>query len=217
MLGKLDAVMHQYGTSGFEVSELIRWYDEQLRQVLEVARQHYENVDFYVFSDHGMHDVTKEYDMLADIDKLGLEFNKDYVAIYDSTMARFWYLNDKARSAINGLLEKSPHGRFMSDEELEKEGCYFEDSQFGDAIFLMNSGSVITPCFMGKKSCPGMHGYHPDDAETDAAILSNRKLPEELKEIKDIFWLLLDEAGIERPAHPNKAPFAPMPREPAEA
>ena len=57
----------------------------------------------------------------------GWNLKKDYVAVYDSTMARFWYFNDFAREKITGKLQNHEKGRILSDEELKSEGVFFED------------------------------------------------------------------------------------------
>ena len=92
--------------------------------------------------------------------------------------------------------------KIVDEAKLKEEGCYFENGQYGNSIFLMNPGMDISPSFMGLKSCPGMHGYDPDDKDTFASILSNRELPENLKNIHEIFWLIMNEAGIKVNDHP---------------
>ena len=69
----------------------------------------------YVFSDHGMHDINEEYNLIKEIESLGLGFEKDYVAVYDSTMARFGFFNDTAKEKITVMLSAHDKGRTMSD------------------------------------------------------------------------------------------------------
>ncbi|MCC7300036.1 MAG: alkaline phosphatase family protein, partial [Verrucomicrobia bacterium] len=182
-LGKLDALMHAVGTRDPKVTELIRWYDQQVRQVIATAEKHYDEVAWYVFTDHGMHDITAGYNLIADVEKTGLRWNRDYVAFYDSTMARFWFKNSGARQIITTLLDKHPKGRILSEKELRREGTWFAGGMYGELIFLMNSGLQIVPSFMGVKQIKGMHGYHPDDADSAAAICSNHELPAGLTKI----------------------------------
>ncbi len=192
-LGKLDALMHAVGTKDAKVTELVHWYDQKIRQLISTAEQHYEEVAWYVFTDHGMHDIIESYDLITDIEKTGLCWNKDYVAFYDSTMARFWFLNEGGRQKITALLNRHPKGRILSAEELKKEGIWFSDGMYGELIFLMNSSIQMVPSFMGIKRIKGMHGYHPSDAASEASICSNRKLPTSLTTIHKIYHLMRKE------------------------
>lgn len=199
-LGKLDALMHAEGTQTAKVGELLAWYDRQIRALVETAGRHYDDVRLYVFTDHGMHDITRGHDLAAEVESLGLRFGKDYVAFYDSTMGRFWCLNAQARSKLEGLLADHPHGRILPDHELQELGVFSPDAQYGDLIFLMNSGIQIAPSFMGRKAIKGMHGFHPTDPESRAMICSNRPLPPSLQRIEQIFGLMCDCTGIQPPA-----------------
>lgn len=195
-LGKLDALMHAVGTRDPKVSDLIRWYDQEVRRLIATAEQYYDEVAWYVFTDHGMHDITEGYDLIADIEQTGLRWNRDYVAFYDSTMARFWFLNDGSRQKITDVLRRHPKGRILSREELQQKGIWFEDGMYGELIFLINSGIQIVPSFMGVKQIKGMHGYDPTDADSSASICSNRKLPAGLTKIHQIYHLMRKELGI---------------------
>ena len=195
-LGKLDALMHATGTHDPKVAELIRWYDQQIRKLIAAAEEQYEEVVWYIFTDHGMHDVTEVYNLIADIEKTGLRWNRDYVAFYDSTMARFWFLNDDARQKITALLRDHSKGRILPDDELKHEGVYFPGRLYGELIFLMNSGVQMVPSFMGVKQIKGLHGYHPQDADSAASICSNRELPADLTKIHQIYHLMRKELRL---------------------
>lgn len=195
-LGKLDALMHAVGTQDPKVTDLIHWYDRQVRRLIATAEEHYEEVAWYVFTDHGMHDVTEGYNLIADIEKTGLRWNKDYAAFYDSTMARFWFFNEPARQTISAALTEHPKGRILSADELKNEGVWFEDGMYGEFIFLLNPGIQMVPSFMGVKQIKGLHGYHPQEADSAASICSNRELPAGLTKIHQIYHLMQKELGF---------------------
>jgi predicted AlkP superfamily pyrophosphatase or phosphodiesterase len=195
-LGKLDALMHAKGTQTPKVGELLSWYDAKIREVFQSAQRSYEDVRLYVFTDHGMHDIHAGYDLQKDVEALGLRFGKDYVAFYDSTMGRFWTLNPGAKDRLSGLLDNHPMGRILPPEELQRLGVYFSDAQYGDIIFLMNSGVQIAPSFMGRKAIAGMHGFHPSDPDSAAMICSNQPLSASLTRIQQIFGLMCEVTGI---------------------
>lgn len=192
-LGKLDGIMHMQGTQSAQVGELLKWYQQQIEATYRIAQAQYEDVSVYVFADHGMHDVTGTYDLQEQIGSLGLMYGRDYVAMYDSTMARFWFLTEEAKKLIHSKLEEVSKGRILPDEELEKMGVFFSDGRYGETIFLLDPGILMVPSYMGRKRIPGMHGYHPDEDASYAAMLSNRPLPERLTWIHHIYHLMEDE------------------------
>ena len=196
-LGRLDALLHAEGNDAPEIGPLIKWYDGKIRSLLQAAEENYQNVSWYVFADHGMHNVAGMHDLIADIEALGLEWNQDYAAFYDSTMARFWFLNDGAQDAIIRRLSSHPKGRVLSDAELASFGVYFENGQYGDLVFLMNAGIQIVPSFMGVKAVKGMHGYDPAEPDSLAAISSNKPIPSSITGIQHIHHLMLNELELD--------------------
>jgi hypothetical protein len=127
------------------------------------------------------------------VEKSGLVFGKDYGACFDSTMARFYYLNEKAEPVISGLMKKFP-GHFLSKEEESKYGIYRTDRIFGDAIFLLDAGIQIVPSDMGDKPLNGMHGFAPENEHSFAMILSNTPIPEKVENVADYFNLMTERA-----------------------
>lgn len=195
-LGKLDATMHAHGNAGAPVDTLLTWYDQQIRAAVGLAKTKYNNVSVHVFSDHGMHNVTKTFDLQKEIQKLPLQYGIDYVAMYDSTMARFWFLNNGARHSIAELLQQLNIGSILTEGQLKKWGVYFPDQKFGEIIFQMQSGSIIAPSFVNDKWLPGMHGYPPEDPDSYATLASSDDIPANIQGIQDIFQLL--KSSLER-------------------
>ncbi|NRB22163.1 alkaline phosphatase family protein [Shewanella sp.] len=192
-LPRLDGIMHQYGTNHPAVEKQINWLDQQIRSLYELALSQYDEVALYIISDHGMKDVTGDIDLIPDIQATGLEYGKDYVAMYDSTMARFWFMQPDAEAIIRGVLEGQTHGAIVEDDELKKMHVYFDDHRFGELFFLMEPGMLITPCYMGLKSIPGMHGYHPEDKDSYAMIAANKPITANVKSITDIRGIIEHE------------------------
>jgi len=194
-LGSLDALMHAEGTRSPAVTALLHRFDRQIRQLLAAAEAHYDRVNWYLFTDHGMHDITEGFDLISEIAALGLRWNRDYAAFYDSTMARFWFLNPEARSRITAALDGHPKGRILTQAELKAEGVWFEDGMYGELVFLLNPGIQMVPSFMGVKQIKGMHGYAPQDPDSAATICSNQTLPAGLTKIHQIYHLMAKEDG----------------------
>jgi len=185
-LPKLDAVMHAVGTRHKKVEQKLAWLEREVRKVLEVAEEHYDIVNLYVFGDHGMANVKEDLDLIPVIEATGLKFGIDYIAMYDSTMARFWFLNDKAEEIIRDAVKDVKQGYMVTNEELSKMHVYFEDHKFGDAFFLVNAGVLLCPSFMGVSTMAGMHGYHPDDKDSYPVFLSNKSIDQDILSITDI-------------------------------
>jgi len=185
-LPSLDATMHMNGTQSQATTDKVVWLDKELRSVYEEALKHYDEVSLYVFSDHGMHDVTEGYDLISDIESLGLEYGKDYIAMYDSSLGRFWFKNENARQRITEKLKTIEKGTILDDDELKRLKTYFADGKFGELFFIMDGGVMINPSFFGKNTIPGMHGYHPDETAANAMMVSNKAIDDTIKSITDI-------------------------------
>jgi hypothetical protein len=201
LLGQLDALMHHVGTQSPEIKTLLQWYERQIQILVDFAHAHDREVALYLFSDHGMHDVIGSRDLERDITALPLCYGVDYVAMYDSTMARFWYLSSQAQPLIHAQLDKTPHGKRLTDQELQQLGVFFPDRRYGETIFLMNSGQLIAPSYMGKKVIPGMHGYHPNDADSDAVVLSNHAIPETTTAIQHLYSVFMQDLYAHAPLY----------------
>jgi hypothetical protein len=193
----LDGLLHMVGNDSPQVPGKLRGYEEWIEKLLGVARQHYEEVRLYVFSDHGMANCDELLDLKALVEKLPLRMVEDYAVVYDSTMARFWFFNDLARREISKCLGKVPQGRVLGDGELEKMGTLFSDRYFGELIFLVKEGVLIVPSHMGERPIRGMHGYHPEEKHSFATLCTNQaSIPEDVIAIPDMYKLMTRDAVL---------------------
>ncbi len=195
-MASMDALLHQVGKSSEQVDAKLEWYEQRLRELMALAREHYDEVRLFVCSDHGMATVEHTVDIGSQVDALGLNEGRDFIATYDSTMARFWFNSDEARRRITALLNTIPEGRILPDKELAALGCDFDGQQYGELIFLLDAGVLIVPSHMGTKPITGMHGYHPDHPDSDASLLSNVPPPVRSECITDVFHIMRAEAGV---------------------
>ena len=192
---ELDGLMHRVGNDSPEVPVKLRSYEARINRLLACAREHYEDVRLYVFSDHGMANCDRHVNLRAKIEALKLRFNEDYAVVYDSTMARFWFFNDAARQKITACLQQVPEGEILSDAELTDLGTLFPDRYFGELIFLMSEGTLIVPSHMGERPIRAMHGYHPDAPHSYASLLTNQpNVPAGINAIPDMYKLMANEA-----------------------
>lgn len=193
----LDGLLHMVGNQSPKVPEKLNAYEEWLNELLAVANRHYAEVRLYVFSDHGMANCTQVLDLKREIEALPLRMAEDYAVVYDSTMARFWFFHENARSQITQCLERQPLGRIVPDAELKAMGTYFPDRYFGELIFLVREGVLIAPSHMGERPIFAMHGYHPDDPQSFAALCTNQaNVPEDITAIPHVFRLMTRDAEL---------------------
>jgi len=191
----LDALLHQVGNQSAEVPRKLREYERWLEDLLEFASAHYTEVRLYVFSDHGMANCDEQIDLMSRVEKLPLKVGEDYAVVYDSTMARFWFLKPGVRDQIASCLQGVPEGRILADAELDELGALFPDRYFGELIFLVREGVLIVPSHMGARPIRAMHGYHPADKHSYAALCTNmREVDQAVQAIPDMFNLMRSEA-----------------------
>jgi len=142
-----------------------------------------------VFSDHGMTPLRGTADAPAALAKTGLVWGSDYASAIDSTMARFWWLKDGAEGKVRAAFANLP-GRWLSEDEMRRHGIWREDHKFGDAIFLADVGVQFVPSDMGVKPLNGMHGFVPDDKDSQACWLSTAPVPDGVARVCDYFKVM---------------------------
>jgi hypothetical protein len=191
-LSELDMYLHLHRAEPENIAAKLAWYEEELQRVFQAAQRRDAHARLRVFSDHGMTQVVRHCDMAAVVDGCGLETPRDYLAVYDSTMARFWFFSAWARNLICGRLSELDYARILSDDELREFGVYFPDRRYGQVVALLNPGCIVAEGgFNGKGWKPaGMHGYHPDDANSSAVFLASGAPTEPLVTVRDIFGIM---------------------------
>jgi hypothetical protein len=193
-LAGLDAILHHEGTRGAGVRDRLAWYDASIRETVAQASALYDEVRVFAFSDHGMTDVTAVSDLQGDLATAGFSFGRDYVGVFDSTMARFWAPDQDARQRLCQHLEGRSDGRLLSDADLRNLGCDFPNQRYGEVFFLLNPGTLLCPSFMGARPIAGMHGYDPAHCDSVASFLSTVPMSRTPDGLADMFDLMLREA-----------------------
>lgn len=192
----MDALLHQHVKHPDIIARKLDFYAAHIHKMLETLKKTTEEFTFTVISDHGMTPLTQTADLKAKVEQLGLEFGRDYAACYDSTLFRVWFFTKDARQKImNAVNEKTFPGHYVSEEDKKRYGIDFEDSRYGEEIFLLDPGCQIAPSDMGLKPLPGMHGFLPEDEDSTASILSTAEIPQNVKEVADFFGLMKARIG----------------------
>jgi predicted AlkP superfamily pyrophosphatase or phosphodiesterase len=193
-LSDLDRYLHHFIPDAAGVGERLRWYETGLRRIFEAARRVRET-RMLIFSDHGMTPIRWTYDLRRDVAVLGLS-DRDYLAAYDSTMARFWAWNQRARERLVETLTDHPCGQLLGRDELTRLGVWFDDDRYYQLLFVLKPGVLLNPSDMGHYRFAGMHGYHPSDPTADAVLLSTAPLDKAVDHIAGIHDLLLADLGV---------------------
>jgi hypothetical protein len=169
---ELDALMHRVGVFEDAVAQRLTRYQQFLERVVEAAHARGVAVDIHVLSDHGMTPVDRSVDLWGALERDGYRLGRDYLAFFDSTMARLWCGDDVLAAAV-GHLEETESGRLLSSAELEAFGCNFPDDRYGQHVLLANPGVMVVPSFMGRERIAAMHGYDPGDRFSKGVFLTN--------------------------------------------
>jgi type I phosphodiesterase/nucleotide pyrophosphatase len=197
----LDARLHHEGSHGAGVqaclSEWSAWFEAAAAAATRAGREPW----LYLCSDHGMVDVRVTVDVMARVDALPFRRGRDYLAFFDSTMARFWWRESRARDAVLAALAAEPRGRWLTAEERAREGVAFADARFGEDVFLLEPGALLVPSFMGRGPVAAMHGYDPAHPDMVGILAANRPLPADVTHLAHLKRFLereLDAARGER-------------------
>jgi len=185
-----DGLMHMKVKDKAAIREKLEWYSVQIKKLFEAAKRNYKDFSIAIMSDHGMTPLAGSLDLKKTVESLGFKFGKDYVAVYDSTLARMWFFNDQAKTQICQVLSEVKEGHILTHEEKIKYGINFPDDMYGQMIFLTNPGWQIEPSDMGLKSLPGMHGFAPEDKDSFASYISSVPVDNPPQWVGDYFKIM---------------------------
>ncbi len=171
-LASMDAVLHAEGCGAPAVARKVNWYAEQLTRLFDAASR-YQELRITVFSDHGMTDVHQLTDPISALNRAGLRLGEDYMAMFDSTMARFWFLKPALRERIEQVMEGCEGGAWLDDDTLQSWGCDFPQRRYGEAFWVCDPHVLLCPSFMGRQPLKGMHGYRPTHEDSTAMLCRN--------------------------------------------
>jgi hypothetical protein len=183
---ELDALLHHQGSTGAGVRARLARYAEFLAHLPQRAARRGDELWIYLLSDHGMVDVRARLDVMARLRGLSAQWPRDYLAFFDSTMARFWWRAAGARDEVRAALATVRGGRWLEDAELERAGALFPGRDYGEDVFLLDPGVLMLPSFMGSLGLAAMHGYDPAHPDMAALLWSNRPIPEAVARLGDV-------------------------------
>jgi hypothetical protein len=193
-LCELDMFLHTHRSQPAQIADKLAWYEESLTRLFRVARERDPEACLRVFSDHGMTPVARHCDLAAVVAACGFESPRDYLAVFDSTMARFWFISAEARAGICAKLRQLDYAHILTEDELRDMGVFFPDHRYGEVIALLDPGCIIAESgFNGSGWKPaGMHGYHPDDPNSSAVFLSSNVPESPMASVRDVFGCMTE-------------------------
>jgi len=196
----LDALLHREGSRGAGVRARLAAYDATLARWERTAAARGETLWIYLLSDHGMVDVTRTLDVQGALAELSFRAPADFLAFFDSTMARFWWKGAAAREAVRARLDRLGGGHWLTAPERERAEMP-RDTDWGDDVFLLDAGVLLVPSFMGKTPLAAMHGYDPGHPDMAALLWSNRPIPPGVTHLTGVRGFLESELdALEREA-----------------
>lgn len=209
-----DAIGHKYGPESPERRQAVREVDHKLRILRDHFEQLFEEVVWFIVSDHGMTQVVEKINageiLVSAARALGLSLGRDYLYFLDSTFLRVLFLNDKARRLIPTIIQNNPlfqrNGMLLDTDLANQHHIPIPSARYGDLAWWANPGVLIEPDFFnpGINSVKGMHGYDSYHADSLAmAVVTGPQIPKKLIEqahLVDICPTLCDLLSIQYPA-----------------
>ena len=174
--GNLDSLGHKFGPRSEELKKGLQRVDFRVEQVVNQFQAKYRDPIFIILSDHGMTEVKKTVNIMRELEELNLSMCKDYIMFLDSTMARFWFFNQKARTKIMEKLSNIQDGYILDSTNLKQLGIDKVGDRYGEEIFVLEDGYTFFPDFFRRSSPPkGMHGY-AFELDNPILIISSQKI-----------------------------------------
>ncbi|MGA2990432.1 MAG: alkaline phosphatase family protein [Candidatus Korobacteraceae bacterium] len=171
-IGDLDTIGHRNGPLSAECRRALRNIDARLAALNKQLRAAYEGVNYVVFGDHGMAEVTGIVDVAGALRRAGIVQGKGLLYFLDSTMARFWFQDEGVKDAVIQVLGDLSGGTLLTQKQRDDYHLNYPHDRFGELIFLADPGRLVSPnYFQGRQMVRGMHGYAPECPEQQSALV----------------------------------------------
>lgn len=168
----LDTIGHEFGGNSKEYSQQLNKIITFLEEIAIYLKSKNSTYEFLIFGDHGMVDVKRTINIKQKIENTNLNLNKDYIYFLDSTLARFWFRNEKVKNKIKEIISNDKYGEWISNEQKKEYQINFQHNKFGEEIWWASGGTLISPNFwQGTNFIKGMHGYKDEVKENNTMIL----------------------------------------------
>ena len=189
-IDEMDSLLHYYPHDFQRIDKKLRRYEKQIRKIISVGCKQNKDFNLTVLSGHGMTFAPQTINIRKKIDSLGMVYGHDYHAVYDPTMASFWFKSKFTKSIILNKLNELRHCRVLGAKDKKSFGIDFSDHRYGEIIALVEPGFQVFPNDVLSKPLPGMHGYEPGHQDSLGACLSTRAISPSPESVKDFFNIM---------------------------
>jgi len=191
-ISELDTFGHKEGPDSLEFKERLTRFDTELERTISNFSQLNNDTSFIIIGDHGMSEVKTNInieEIIVDIEtKFEVKRGKDFIFFLDSTIFRMWFLSeDNKEELLNEIMNNTfllKHGEFIDRELSHKYHIPYKDQRYGDLTWWASEGVLIFPDFFhNSEIVKGMHGYKPDNKNTNGTCIIKSTEPEYVKEM----------------------------------
>jgi len=187
----LDNIAHIHGITSTNFFNHTENLDNRLVKLFQNFSQLNEENEIYLFSDHGMVDVSNVVNFNIE-EKFGEMNENKYLYFIDSTYMRVWVKDKSLMNDFKLYLSSRDFGELLTDQQRGEFGL--TNKEFGDFIFRGNEGVMFVPNFYGGRANKAMHGYdsHIQSQNTIFSKIDNNSNNLEIpKTSKEIFHYLV--------------------------
>ncbi|MBI4170693.1 MAG: alkaline phosphatase family protein [Candidatus Aenigmarchaeota archaeon] len=198
-LYRSDELGHIHGPYSVQVMNYLQKADNKIKELLENARRLHSKIHFMLFSDHGMCEVKNFINIQKILSVTKLKNGRDYIAFYDSTMARFWPATEEAKQAIISTLASVKGITFLDSKLLKRYRIDFPDkTRYGELIFLADPETRIFPDYFApiKGGLKGWHGFDPAFPDSKGVFVTNLLVHKKEIKIIELFKFIKKAAGL---------------------
>lgn len=208
-VGDIDPMTHRYGQSSNTVVERLREIDTILKKKYDFFENKLDDFYFMMFSDHGHVKVSNCIDLKVVFNSYGDSLD-NYIYFLDANFARFWFRDKREEQRVREILyHLSDSGFILTERHLQKYHVDMPDNRYGDLIFYLDAPfffsmqpKIWNKKWGGKHKHISMHGYLPDNPDSDGIFISNYEVSKcSYIQLEDIMPSLLDLLDIEIPDH----------------
>ena len=189
-LSELDGFGHSYGPDSNQIKVKLREQDWLIERLVREFDPDKTNI--LIWSDHGMLSIKG----LIDLESLPKD--KRYLALIESTMAKFWFNDEEIKEEILTRLKKIKHGHVLSKAEQKKFNIDFKDNENYEEIFLADPGYLIMPNVFQSKPIKGAHGYDYSNKNELAVLITNRQIVRKQGNMVDMLPTILNLLKIKQ-------------------
>jgi len=156
----LDLIAHNFGPGSPQVRCALKEIDSQMFNLHQLVQLSDEPITIVIMSDHGMTPISHQADITGVLRNLPIDLGKDYLFFLDSTVARFWFFNEKAKKLVSERLSSLRCGKILDTSDMRMLGINEIGPEYGELFFAMKERYIVYPDFFRKHRPPmGMHGY----------------------------------------------------------